>query len=69
MIAIRDGFAQTLTVSLKECESSKPPAAAASNAPSASQAEVVELRAENKKLKYRVSHLLKTIDEVESATK
>ncbi len=44
-------------------------AASGSAAGSQSNAEADELRAENKKLSYRVTHLLRTIEEIESAKK
>jgi len=62
---VRDGFAQTLAASLEQCIG-KP---AGSAQKSAAEVEVDELRAENKKLQYRVTHLLKTVAEVEAAGK
>ena len=63
MIAIREGFNQTLATALTEVSASSGQAAGADDS------EVVALRAENKKLEYRVTTLLRTIDEIEGEKK
>ena len=62
LLAIREGYYQTLCTSLKEVEGGGQAQAA-----SGEKSEADELRAENKKLNYRITHLLKTIDEKEAA--
>ena len=68
LIAIREGFAQTLTTAIAEAD--KAPqngSAAVEEVKEADSQEVIALRAENKKLNYRVVQLLRTIDEIEDA--
>ena len=70
LIAIREGFAQALAGAMVDTPSSAAGASAAQPSKSAAAAgdseEVLNLRAENKKLKYRVAHLLRAIDEIEA---
>jgi hypothetical protein len=54
LLALRDGFAQTLTLACDAAES-KPQVG--------SSEEVEKLRAENKKLLYRIDHLKLAVDE------
>ena len=69
LLAVREGFATTLTSAISEAENATPstkPAeetkvSAASN--EADSEELTKLRAENKKLNYRVLHLKKALDE------
>ena len=68
LIAIREGFAQTLTTAITEAD--KAPqngSAAVEEVKGADSQEVIALRAENKKLNYRVVLLLRSIDEIEDA--
>ena len=56
LIAIREGFAQTLTTAIAEADKVAPQngSAAAEETKGADSEEVIALRAENKKLNYRV---------------
>ena len=58
LIAVREGFATTLSSALTQVETASVPAEQSS----ASSDEVAKLRAENAKLKYRVKHLVKALD-------
>ena len=58
LITIRDGFNNTLLAATQEVENAKGKVN--------DQNEVDHLRAENKKLNYRVIHLLRTIEEIEA---
>ena len=67
LIAVREGFAQTLSTAIAEAEKAPQNGSAAAEGKGADSEEVIALRAENKKLNYRVVHLLRTIDEMEAA--
>ena len=64
LIAIREGFYQTVQTAMKEVSSggAESTTAVVDNATSE---EAVNLRSENKKLNYRITTLLRTIDEIE----
>lgn len=66
LIAIREGMHKSLVEAI-DTASSVTGSAAAGTEKSAIDSEAESLRAENKKLQYRVTHLLRTIDELESA--
>ena len=61
---MRNGFHEALVAAISEVET-----ASANVTVTAPNVEMDALKAENKKLKYRVAHLLRTIDEMETATK
>ncbi len=65
LLSIRQGLAKSLDSTCSEVESraASPEAKAIA---AAGSAEADELRAENKKLQYRIQHLLKTIEEIEA---
>ena len=67
LIAIREGFHQALSTALTN--DSAGGQVEESKTATTGNEEVEGLRAENKKLKYRITHLLRTIDEIEASAK
>ena len=65
LLSIRAGLANTVTAALKEAEGGSAPAGSGDDAKVSSE-EADKLRAENKKLEYRIGQLLRAIDEIES---
>ena len=72
LIAIREGFHQTLTTAVAEVASAAPVASAPATAEDGEEpivvknAEVEQLKSQNKKLEYRIVHLLRAIEDLEA---
>lgn len=67
LLSIRESMCKTLTSAVENAGNQQASGPAAANA--GANPEVAELKAENKKMEYRVTHLLRAIEDLEKAKK